>query len=219
MMKDEVKALERVRKSLTQVGALLHSDSKFPSLVSIVAEGPIRGSWWGHPKSHLIFQVAGVLARDPDVLVAKLISGKETYIHRRLWPPFLAIATSKESWQMQNLTPEATSLLHKVELRGELQTHKLAEDEKTGVQTLGEAARELEHRLLIYYDDIHTESGFHAKLLKSWQRWSELAGLALSKLDTGESKTNFDALIEDMNQKFGAKHKLPWNQQNTRNEY
>ncbi len=210
--KNELKALGRVRKSLTEDGVLLHSDSRFPSLVSIVADGPIRGSWWGHPKAHLIFKVAGMLARDPDVLLAKLISGKETYIHRRLWPPFLTIATSKEFWQMQGLTPEARSLLQEVELRGEVQTHKLAEEEKTGVKTLGEAARELEHRLLIYYDDIHTESGFHAKLLRSWQRWSEPIGLAPSQLDAGESKSNFEALIGGMNQKFRANHKLPWNQ-------
>jgi len=32
-----------------------------PSLAEAIAGGPIRGSWWGHPKGREIFRAAGVI--------------------------------------------------------------------------------------------------------------------------------------------------------------
>jgi hypothetical protein len=51
-----------------------------------VAGGPIKGSWWGHPKGQEIFRLAEAVEDSGDVLVCKLIEGKVTYVHRRLWP-------------------------------------------------------------------------------------------------------------------------------------
>src|SRR5262249_6428648 len=56
-----------------------------PSLAEAVAGGPIRGSWWGHPRGHEIFRAAEAVTESPDVLVCKLVDGKGTYGHRRLW--------------------------------------------------------------------------------------------------------------------------------------
>ena len=39
-----------------------------PSLAEAVAGGPIRGSWWGHPKGHEIFRVADAVSQSDDVL-------------------------------------------------------------------------------------------------------------------------------------------------------
>jgi hypothetical protein len=63
-----------------------------PSLAEAVAGGPIRGSWWGHPKGHEIFLAAEAVSDDPDVLVCKLVDGKITYVHRRLWPALVRLA-------------------------------------------------------------------------------------------------------------------------------
>ena len=57
-----------------------------PSLAEAIAGGPIRGSWWGHPKGREIFQIAEAICASPEVLVCKFVDGKVTYIHRRLWP-------------------------------------------------------------------------------------------------------------------------------------
>ncbi|MFI4945383.1 MAG: hypothetical protein ACHP85_19090, partial [Burkholderiales bacterium] len=57
-----------------------------PSLAEAVAGEPFRGSWWGHPKGQAIFRAAEAVADSPDVLVCKLIDGKVTFVHRRLWP-------------------------------------------------------------------------------------------------------------------------------------
>jgi len=63
-----------------------------PSLAEAVGGGQIRGSWWGHPKGHEIFAVTEAVQDCEDVLVCKLIDGKVTYIHRRLWPALVKLA-------------------------------------------------------------------------------------------------------------------------------
>lgn len=63
-----------------------------PSLAEAIAGGPIRGSWWGHPKGHEIFRVAEAVSDSPDVLICKLVGDKVTYVHRRLWPALVKLA-------------------------------------------------------------------------------------------------------------------------------
>jgi hypothetical protein len=63
-----------------------------PSLAEAVAGGPIRGSWWAHPKGNDIFLCSRAVRQSPDVLVCRLIGGKVTYIHRRLWPALVRLA-------------------------------------------------------------------------------------------------------------------------------
>jgi hypothetical protein len=62
-----------------------------PSLAEAVAGERIRGSWWGHPKSQTIFSAAEAICDRPDVLVCKLVEGKVTYVHRRLWPALVKL--------------------------------------------------------------------------------------------------------------------------------
>ena len=64
-----------------------------PSLAEAVAGERIRGSWWGHAKGQEIFQAAEAVSDSPDVLVCKLLDGKVTYVHRRLWPALIKLAS------------------------------------------------------------------------------------------------------------------------------
>ena len=63
-----------------------------PSLAEHVAGEPIRGSWWGHPKGHQIYAVLGQVDDSPDVVATRLINGRITLIHRRLWPALVRVA-------------------------------------------------------------------------------------------------------------------------------
>ena len=63
-----------------------------PSLAHVVAGEPIRGSWWAHPKGQDIFRLSRVIRRSPDVLVCRLVDGKTTYVHRRMWPALVSLA-------------------------------------------------------------------------------------------------------------------------------
>jgi hypothetical protein len=64
-----------------------------PSLAEAIAGGPIRGSWWGHPRGQQIFRVAEAVSEHADVLVCKLVGGKVTYVHRRLWPALVRLSS------------------------------------------------------------------------------------------------------------------------------
>lgn len=79
-----------------------------PSLAEVIAGGPIRGSWWGHPKGHEIFRVAGAVCESPEVLVCKLVDGKVTYIHRRLWPALVKLASRFRKEQLAKVWNEHT---------------------------------------------------------------------------------------------------------------
>ncbi len=57
-----------------------------PSLAQTIAGKGIRGSWWGHPKGRIIFACSRAIRNSKDVLTCRLVEGKVTYVHRRLWP-------------------------------------------------------------------------------------------------------------------------------------
>jgi hypothetical protein len=63
-----------------------------PSLAGAIAGGPIGGSWWGHARSHEIFVLTRAVRDCPDVLVCRLVDGKITYVHRRLWPALVRVS-------------------------------------------------------------------------------------------------------------------------------
>lgn len=65
-----------------------------PTLAEAVAGGRIRGSWWGHAKSKQIFVLTRAVRDSADVLVCRLVGGKITYVHRRLWPALVRLARS-----------------------------------------------------------------------------------------------------------------------------
>jgi hypothetical protein len=63
-----------------------------PSLAQAVAGGPIRGSWWAHSRGREIFELTRAVRGSDDVLVCRLVDGKITYVHRRLWAALVRAA-------------------------------------------------------------------------------------------------------------------------------
>lgn len=63
-----------------------------PSLAEYIADEPIRGSWWGHKSGHEIFAVLTRVLSSPDVIATRLVNGKITLIHRRVWPALVRVA-------------------------------------------------------------------------------------------------------------------------------
>ena len=63
-----------------------------PRLVEVILGEPIRGSWWAHPASHRIFAVLTQVGESRDLLMCRLIEGKVTLVHRRLWPALVRLA-------------------------------------------------------------------------------------------------------------------------------
>jgi hypothetical protein len=63
-----------------------------PNLAEAIAGAAIRGSWWAHPKANAIFLCSRAIRESADVLVCRLVGGKVTYVHRRLWPALVRLA-------------------------------------------------------------------------------------------------------------------------------
>jgi hypothetical protein len=156
---DPATAWQRVRLALRDHGLLLEADPALPNVAALVAGAPVRGSWWGHPAGHAIYAVTEMLARHPDALATRLVGGKVTWVHRRLWPALLAVASRDKPWQTAGLSPAARRLLERLREAGEL-------------AATGPAARELQERLLAVGTQVHTDAGHHETHLLSWERWA-----------------------------------------------
>jgi hypothetical protein len=79
-----------------------------PNLAEAIAGGAIRGSWWGHPKGKEIFRAVKTIGASPNVLVCKLFEGKITYVHRRLWPALVKLASRFRKEQLAKVWDEHT---------------------------------------------------------------------------------------------------------------
>jgi hypothetical protein len=62
-----------------------------PSLPELVVGGRISGSWWSHPQHDEIFRVLNEAAASEDVARLRLVDGKLTLVHRRLWPALVRL--------------------------------------------------------------------------------------------------------------------------------
>jgi hypothetical protein len=71
---------------------LVSAKGKGSNLVEAIAGETIKGSWWGHAEGKRIFSVLKAIADSDDVLVCRLIDGKVTLVHRRLWPALVRLA-------------------------------------------------------------------------------------------------------------------------------
>jgi hypothetical protein len=209
MPSPESEAFKRVKKALKEFGLLLESDAKLPSVAALIAGEPMRGSWWGHPMSHTIFRVSLKLSEDPAALVSKLVSAKVTWVHRSLWPALVAVGSARQRWQIEGLSDEARNLLNVVSRRGEL----TADQEfcrSHNIKSVGDASRELEKRLLVRAEEVHTDSGAHAKHIQTWERWVSQAKLDAERMTPAEAKKKLEAVVATLNERFEAKGRLPW---------
>ena len=85
-----------------------------PRLADFIAGEPIKGSWWAHPKSHEIFAIFQEVDESPDILICRLVNGKVTFVHRRLWPALVRVAHRFQANQLAQLHQEHTPSGHHV---------------------------------------------------------------------------------------------------------
>jgi len=207
---EESAAFRKALEVLNTAGALLVSDAALPSVAGLVAEAPVRGSWWAHPQAHAIFRVANALAENPDVITVKLFSGKVTYVRGQHWGALFAIATSGEPWQVRGLSSLARRLLLRVEKEGKLRTDHLPKLLNVKLKAIGDAARELEGRLLVYGASVHTEKGSHAKQLESWKHLAARRRITGRRMSAQLAKQKFEEIARRLEERFRSRVKLPW---------
>ncbi|HEV7396764.1 MAG TPA: hypothetical protein VGN86_09675 [Pyrinomonadaceae bacterium] len=196
--------------ALQEIGLLLESDVKLPSVANVVAGETVRGSWWSHRNAQQIFGVLQEVVDHQDVLTTKLVSGKVTFVHRRLWSNVVTIGTARESWQLKSLSPGAAAILKRVREDGSVTTNKIDWPDKMKPRKLGDAVRELEKRLLIHTAEFHSKSGAHAKELETWKHWTDRNGFKPKALTLVAAKEKLEHIVANLNEQFSATATLPW---------
>lgn len=184
---------ERVFSALHSKGLLLQQDKTLPSVVGLITGEALSTSWWGHPKGRAVFAVLSELEDRPDVLSTKLLLGKSTFVHRRLWPALLTVGAAREPWQLDRLPLGARRVLRAV-------------DRGMPVRATGAVVRELESRLLVVARQVHTEKGRHEIVLQSWRAWAVARKCRRLRSVAAAKRT-----LERAASRLGAKaDALPW---------
>jgi hypothetical protein len=83
-----------------------------PSLAAAIVGEPVRGSWWAHPKASQIFRCSRAVRASPEVAVCRLIGGKVTYVHRRLWPALYRLRQRFDAKQLSAIREIHTAKGH-----------------------------------------------------------------------------------------------------------
>ena len=78
----------------THGAVLLAAQGPVPTLTYAVAGGPFRGSWWSHPRGREMYRAAEAVGDDPVILTCRLVQGKITFLHRRLWPALVRLSAT-----------------------------------------------------------------------------------------------------------------------------
>jgi len=186
------RSLKRVLAALEEHGLLLVQDHELPNVVTQVTGDKPRSSWWSHPQGRLVFAVLSRLAEHEDVLFTKLLAGKVTLVHRRLWPSLLTVARERAAWQMGGLSPAARRILAKAD--------------EVAHEATGKAVKELEVRLLVHTEEVHTKTGGHALRVESWEAWARRV-----RVRGERSLPSALRRLEDAARTLGARRAaLPW---------
>ena len=181
-----------LHREFAERGLLLKQDARLPDVVGFLAGGPIRGSWWAHPGAHALFDALQEFAAGPDCLEVKLVAGKDTFVHRRLWPAVLGAALENAAWQTEGLSAAAVLLLESLE-KGER------------VKAAGPPAREILTRLLAHGRQIHTEAGTHVLELEPWEAWRRRK--KAKPLGADDARAHLEAALLSLG---GRAELLPW---------
>lgn len=182
--------------AIERYGVLLLQDAARPSLATLVAGAPVNGSWWSHPAGKAIYATADALDDEGVVTTVKLVDGKVTFVHKRLWPALVAIGRAREPWQIDGLPDAARELLDRVDKDGT-------------ARASGATAKALELRLLVASAQPHTEAGSHALELRTWDRFAKEMSLRAPWPSVIEARAAFERAIAALpgGEKSTA---LPW---------
>ena len=77
-------------------------------LAQEIAGRPFEGSWWTHPRRREIFRATRVIRDASDVLVCRLINGRITYVHCRVWPVLVRVARLVDRSRLDAIREEHT---------------------------------------------------------------------------------------------------------------
>jgi hypothetical protein len=198
-----LKDADAVLAAVASRGLLFLSDPKRPNAIEVLTGEFPRGSWWSHPQSNAIYAILQTVEGHPDVLLAKLLDGKVTLIHRALWPALLTVVTAREPWQTGDLSAVVSQGLEA------LDAAEAAGAELPAVSRT--VSKELETRLLLHAESVHTDSGKHETRLAPWRAWAARAGCVVPAAGAPAQVVQAKKALEGAAAGLGAPPPtLPW---------
>lgn len=63
-----------------------------PSIAQAIAGETVRGSWWAHAQGREVFAVTRALRSAPEILTCRIVEGRISFVHERLWPALARLA-------------------------------------------------------------------------------------------------------------------------------
>jgi len=87
---------------------LVSAKGAAPRLTEAILGEPIQGSWWAHAQSHHLFALLEAVTASEEILVCRLLDGKVTLVHRRLWPSLVRLAGRFAPGQLAQVREEHT---------------------------------------------------------------------------------------------------------------
>ncbi len=87
---------------------LVSAQGAAANLVEFLAGEKVRGSWWSHRRARQIYAVLQSVTASSDVVVCRLVDGKRTLVHRRVWAALVRHAANLPLENRAALTEEHT---------------------------------------------------------------------------------------------------------------
>lgn len=172
-----VRDVDDARAFLADRGFLpLLTTGAVTGLVDLVAGEAVSGHWWGHPAGKQIFHIVSALEDHPDVLAARVLDGRMTFVDRHLFAPLYRVVTDPE-WRKEGIRTlhgpgkKLLETMPSTSTRLEALALSLGLDKKA----VPRAKEELEKSLLVRVWSARTEDGKHTAFLGPWSAWADSA--------------------------------------------
>jgi hypothetical protein len=191
----EARDSDRLCAELERIGLLLLQDKALPCATTLLAGGPVHGSWWGHALGHYMFAVLERFEDGAGALSVKLINSKVTFVAARLWPTFITLALDQRNMREQTLNQGAQMLLQRASA-GPLRVDHIDAAEFGSKAKLNTLVATLSEHLLAHVSSVHSESGKHVKVLRSWEHWAKEHKV---RMPSGSDDAKLKQAREDLN--------------------
>jgi hypothetical protein len=206
------RVLHDVEAELARLGLLLQHDRKLRCVTARVAGAPIAGSWWGHARAHEIYGLLIAFEAGAGALSAKLVNGKVTFVHERLWSALLTLVESPRLIEGATLSPRAWRVLKHVQERACVRQGEMQGAGFGSGPELKSALGELESNVLVHASSEHTPSGAHGKVLRSWPEWVRVRAFTPTPMTHELAWSQLADAASALALASGAPHsvRLPW---------
>lgn len=86
------------------------------SLADAITGETLTGNWWSHPHNRSIFAATRAVRDCSDILVCRLVDGKISFVHARLWSALARLANRFPAQRLARLTEiHSASGAHRVQ--------------------------------------------------------------------------------------------------------